>query len=121
MSGSPFDHPIYRELLGDPEVAEVLSAETEMLTMLAFEIALARAEGETGVIPVEVADFIRDKLSVFQPDQADLALGMARDGVAGPALVRNGGRLWGVDGGEDDTLAVIPDSSYAGVYQAVID
>jgi isocitrate dehydrogenase len=38
-----------------------------------------------------------------------------------PALIRNGGRLWGVDGGEDDTLAVIPDSSYAGVYQAVID
>jgi isocitrate dehydrogenase len=38
-----------------------------------------------------------------------------------PALVRNGGKLWGADGGEDDTLAVIPDSSYAGVYQAVID
>ncbi|GAC1384186.1 MAG: NADP-dependent isocitrate dehydrogenase [Marmoricola sp.] len=38
-----------------------------------------------------------------------------------PALIRNGGRLWGADGGEDDTLAVIPDSSYAGVYQAVID
>jgi len=37
-----------------------------------------------------------------------------------PALIRNGGRLWGVDGGEDDTLAVIPDSSYAGVYQTVI-
>jgi isocitrate dehydrogenase len=38
-----------------------------------------------------------------------------------PALIRNGGRLWGVDGGEDDTLAVIPDSSYAGIYQAVIE
>jgi isocitrate dehydrogenase len=38
-----------------------------------------------------------------------------------PALVRNGGKLWGVDGGEDDTLAVIPDSSYAGIYQATID
>jgi isocitrate dehydrogenase len=38
-----------------------------------------------------------------------------------PALVRNGGKLWGVDGGEDDTIAVIPDSSYAGVYQAVIE
>ncbi|CAN7195309.1 NADP-dependent isocitrate dehydrogenase [Microbacterium sp. LjRoot45] len=38
-----------------------------------------------------------------------------------PALVRNGGKLWGADGGEADTLAVIPDSSYAGVYQAVID
>ncbi|WP_141012631.1 NADP-dependent isocitrate dehydrogenase [Nocardioides sambongensis] len=38
-----------------------------------------------------------------------------------PAMIRNGGRMWGVDGGEDDTLAVIPDSSYAGVFQAVID
>ncbi len=38
-----------------------------------------------------------------------------------PALIRNGGKLWGADGGEDDTIAVIPDSSYAGVYQAVID
>ena len=38
-----------------------------------------------------------------------------------PALIRNGGKLWGVDGSEDDTLAVIPDSSYAGVYQATIE
>ncbi len=38
-----------------------------------------------------------------------------------PAMIRNGGKLWGVDGGEDDSLAVIPDSSYAGVFQAVID
>jgi len=38
-----------------------------------------------------------------------------------PALIRNGGKLWGIDGGEDDTLAVIPDSSYAGVYQATIE
>jgi len=38
-----------------------------------------------------------------------------------PALVRNGGKLWGVDGAEDDTIAVIPDSSYAGIYQATID
>lgn len=38
-----------------------------------------------------------------------------------PALVRNGGKLWGADGGEDDTLAVIPDSSYAGVYKAVFE
>ncbi|WP_309102145.1 NADP-dependent isocitrate dehydrogenase [Microbacterium sp.] len=38
-----------------------------------------------------------------------------------PALIRNGGKLWGADGSEDDTLAVIPDSSYSGVYQAVLD
>src|SRR5699024_752998 len=38
-----------------------------------------------------------------------------------PALIRNGGKGWGPSGEEKDTLAVIPDSSYAGVYQAVID
>lgn len=38
-----------------------------------------------------------------------------------PALIRNGGKLWGADGGEADTIAVIPDSSYAGVYQATIE
>ncbi|MGC0142631.1 NADP-dependent isocitrate dehydrogenase [Pseudactinotalea sp. Z1732] len=38
-----------------------------------------------------------------------------------PALIRNGGRAWGPDGEEADTLVVIPDSSYAGVYQATID
>jgi len=38
-----------------------------------------------------------------------------------PALIRNGGKLWGVDGAEDDTLAVIPDSSYSWVYATVIE
>ena len=38
-----------------------------------------------------------------------------------PAMIRIGGHMWGPDGAEADTLAVIPDSSYAGVYQAVID
>ena len=38
-----------------------------------------------------------------------------------PAMIRTSGHMWGPDGEEDDTLAVIPDSSYAGVYQAVID
>jgi isocitrate dehydrogenase len=38
-----------------------------------------------------------------------------------PAMIRIGGHMWGPDGEEADTLAVIPDSSYAGVYQAVID
>ncbi|MEU4148778.1 NADP-dependent isocitrate dehydrogenase [Streptomyces sp. NPDC026659] len=38
-----------------------------------------------------------------------------------PAMIRTSGHMWGADGQEHDTLAVIPDSSYAGVYQAVID
>ncbi|MBB1483863.1 NADP-dependent isocitrate dehydrogenase [Tessaracoccus sp. MC1865] len=38
-----------------------------------------------------------------------------------PAMIRTSGHMWGPDGGEGDTLAVLPDSSYAGVYQAVIE
>ncbi|MGW7823209.1 NADP-dependent isocitrate dehydrogenase [Streptomyces puniciscabiei] len=38
-----------------------------------------------------------------------------------PAMIRTSGHMWGPDGQEHDTLAVLPDSSYAGVYQAVID
>jgi isocitrate dehydrogenase len=38
-----------------------------------------------------------------------------------PAMIRAGGKMWDVAGKTQDTLAVIPDSSYAGIYQAVID
>ncbi|HET9500393.1 MAG TPA: NADP-dependent isocitrate dehydrogenase, partial [Marmoricola sp.] len=38
-----------------------------------------------------------------------------------PAMIRSSGHMWGPDGEEHDTLAVIPDSSYAGVYQTVLD
>lgn len=38
-----------------------------------------------------------------------------------PAMIRTSGHMWGPDGQEADTLAVIPDSSYAGVFQTVID
>ncbi|WP_042383423.1 NADP-dependent isocitrate dehydrogenase [Streptacidiphilus melanogenes] len=38
-----------------------------------------------------------------------------------PAMIRTSGHMWGPDGKEADTLAVLPDSSYAGVYQVVID
>ncbi|UGQ10721.1 NADP-dependent isocitrate dehydrogenase [Yinghuangia sp. ASG 101] len=38
-----------------------------------------------------------------------------------PAMIRTSGHMWGPDGEEADTLAVLPDSSYAGIYQVVID
>jgi isocitrate dehydrogenase len=38
-----------------------------------------------------------------------------------PAMIRTSGHMWGADGQEHDTLAVLPDSSYAGVYQVTID
>lgn len=38
-----------------------------------------------------------------------------------PAMIRNSGQMWNKDGESQDTKAVIPDSSYAGVYAATID
>ena len=38
-----------------------------------------------------------------------------------PAMIRTSGHMWNKDDAEQDTLAVIPDSSYAGVFQATIE
>src|SRR5690606_17955038 len=38
-----------------------------------------------------------------------------------PAMIRTSGHMWNKDDAEQDTLAVIPDSSYAGVYAATIE
>jgi isocitrate dehydrogenase len=75
--------------------------------------------------------------AAMREDQAHgpaLAMVDSRNGITGlhvpsdviidasmPAMIRNSGHMWGPDGGEADTLAVIPDSSYAGIYQVVID
>ncbi|MEX2364910.1 MAG: NADP-dependent isocitrate dehydrogenase, partial [Balneolaceae bacterium] len=38
-----------------------------------------------------------------------------------PAMIRTSGQMWNADGNLQDAKAVIPDSSYAGIYQEVID
>ncbi|GAA3577543.1 NADP-dependent isocitrate dehydrogenase [Snuella lapsa] len=38
-----------------------------------------------------------------------------------PAMIRNSGQMWNANGKAQDTKAVIPDSSYAGIYTATID
>ncbi len=38
-----------------------------------------------------------------------------------PAMIRNSGQMWNAQGKAQDTKAVIPDSSYAGIYSATID
>ncbi len=38
-----------------------------------------------------------------------------------PAMIRNSGQMWNAEGISQDTKAVIPDSSYAGIYTATID
>ena len=38
-----------------------------------------------------------------------------------PAMIRTSGQMWNKEGNQQDTKAIIPDRSYAGVYQATID
>src|SRR5690606_6483459 len=64
------------------------------------------------------------KLAMVNSDKGITGLHVPSDVIIDasmPAMIRIGGHMWGPDGEEADTLAVIPDSSYAGVYQAVID
>jgi isocitrate dehydrogenase len=86
---------------------------------------LASLEGGDAIAAAITADLARGpRLSYVNSDKGITNLHVPSDVIVDasmPALIRNGGKLWGVDGGEDDTLAVIPDSSYAGIYQTVID
>ena len=67
-------------------------------------------------------------------DQPDLAMVDSDKGITNlhvpsdiiidasmPAMIRNSGQMWGPDGKPRDTKAVIPDRSYAGIYQATIE
>lgn len=86
---------------------------------------LPSVEGGDEIAAAIAADLERGpRLSYTNSDKGLTNLHVPSDVIVDasmPALIRNGGKLWGVDGGEDDTLAVIPDSSYASVFQTVID
>jgi len=66
----------------------------------------------------------RPKLAMVNSDKGITNLHVPSDTIIDasmPAAIRNSGRMWGPDGELHDTKFVIPDSSYAGVYQVVID
>ena len=105
----------------------------------ALAAAGLRAEDGLGAILAGL-DALEDGEAVRASIQADLAAGPrlsmvdSERGITNlhvpsdviidasmPAMIRNGGKLWDADGDKADTLAVIPDSSYAGVYEAVIE
>jgi 3-carboxy-cis,cis-muconate cycloisomerase len=88
MTVSPFDHPTLSGLVGDGEIAALFSAAAELEAMLAFEVALAKAEAAEGVIPAEAARVIAETAHRFTPDVASLRVATARDGVCVPDLVR---------------------------------
>ncbi|MEU0854308.1 NADP-dependent isocitrate dehydrogenase [Streptomyces griseofuscus] len=90
---------IYKDLENLPEGAEIkASFDAE----LADGPALAMVDSDKGITNLHVpSDVIVD--------------------ASMPAMIRTSGHMWGADGQEHDTLAVLPDHSYSGVYQAVIE
>jgi isocitrate dehydrogenase len=110
------------EKYGDDLAAAGLSANDGLGAILAGLPALPNgAEIEAAF---EAALASGPRLSYVNSDKGITNLHVPSDVIVDaslPALIRNGGKLWGADGGEDDTLAVIPDSSYSGVYATVIE
>jgi len=85
---------------------------------------LAEVDGGDEIVAAFAAATDSPRLSYVNSEKGITNLHVPSDVIVDasmPALIRNGGKLWGADGGEADTLAVIPDSSYSGVYQTVID
>ncbi|WP_018761961.1 MULTISPECIES: NADP-dependent isocitrate dehydrogenase [Micrococcaceae] len=85
-------------------------------------------------LPADVRDGVQNLIKKGLEDGPALAMVDSDKGITSlnvpsdiivdasmPAMIRTSGHMWGPDGKEADTLAVLPDSSYAGIYQVVID
>ncbi len=82
----------------------------QKLTELEADIKLAYANGPA--------------LSMVNSDKGITNLHVPSDVIVDasmPAMIRAGGKVWNAAGKPADTLAVIPDSCYSGIYQATID
>lgn len=87
MPASPADSSLYRALFGDDETARLFSDAAEIRAILLVEGALARVQGQLGLIPASAAATI-DRLSrEVLIDPASLAAETARNGVPVPGLL----------------------------------
>lgn len=95
---------------------------------------LAAIEGGLDKLDAETAEGVRAAIAAAYENGPDVAMVNSAKGITNlhvpsdvivdasmPAMIRNSGRMWNKHDQTQDTLAVIPDSSYAGVFQAVID
>lgn len=85
-------------------------------------------------LPEDKRDEIRDDIRYALDHGADVAMVNSERGITNlhvpsdviidasmPAMIRTSGKMWNADGKLQDTKAVIPDSSYAGVYAETIN
>ena len=85
-------------------------------------------------LPSDKKDEIKAAISKDLKDGPDIAMVNSDEGITNlhvpsdviidasmPAMIRTSGQMWNAEGETQDTKAVIPDSSYAGLYQATID
>ncbi|NDW03783.1 3-carboxy-cis,cis-muconate cycloisomerase [Jiella pacifica] len=88
MTASVFTHPFLGSLFGDEEIASYFTAAADIEAMVAFEVALAEAEAEFGLVESAELESIRARTAEFAPDLAALAAGTAQDGVVVPSLLK---------------------------------
>ncbi|QCP08710.1 NADP-dependent isocitrate dehydrogenase [Micrococcus luteus] len=95
---------------------------------------LAAIEGGLDKLDAETAEGVKKAIAAAYEEGPDVAMVNSAKGITNlhvpsdvivdasmPAMIRTSGRMWNKDDQTQDTLAVIPDSSYAGIYQAVIE
>ncbi|WP_206448368.1 NADP-dependent isocitrate dehydrogenase [Agrococcus sp. KRD186] len=116
--------PAVFEKYGAQLEAAGLSPENGLASILSGlgELDDSTAAGVRKAIEDGIADGPR--LAMVNSDRGITNLHVPSDVIVDasmPAMIRQSGHMWGPDGEEADTLAVIPDSSYAGVYQATIE
>ena len=107
---------------GETLAAAGLRAEDGLGSILAGLDRLDEGEAIRASIEAELA--AGPRLSMVDSDRGITNLHVPSDVIIDasmPAMIRAGGKLWDAEGRRADTLAVIPDSSYAGVYEAVIE
>lgn len=80
----------------------------------AAPLRAAYTEALAAAPPVAMVDSAKGITNLHVPSDIIIDASM-------PPMIRDGGQMWGPDGALQDTKAVIPDSSYAGIYQAVLD
>ena len=90
---------VYAKIAGNAQEAEVKAA---IDAAIANGPALAMVNSDKGITNLHVpSDVIVD--------------------ASMPAMIRTSGQMWNKEGKQQDTLALIPDRNYAGVYTATID